>query len=326
LHRQENDSMSTHTRRDFLVHSAAAAGAMALAADRLLAQTTLGSAAADKMPEMTIARWSGPTEAEAAAIDKIAAKLVEKAIDGLGGMGRFVKRGDVVWVKPNIGWDRTPEQAANTNPEIVAALVRMCFAAGAKKVRVGDNSCDLPAKCYPASRIPEAAKREGAEVLLLDRNRTREVVIGGERVKRLPLFPEFLEADLLINVPIVKDHVLSRATLCMKNYMGVMEKRNTFHQAIPDCLVDLTRFMKPRLCVLDGVRVLKAHGPKGGNLADVVIKNTVAAGIDIVALDALGAELLGRKPADIGSIIAGQKAGLGKIDYRSLALKELAVS
>jgi uncharacterized protein (DUF362 family) len=326
LHRQENDSMSMHTRRDFLVHSAAAAGAMALAADRLLAQTPLGSAAADKIPEMTIARWSGPAETEAAAIDKIAAKLVEKAIEALGGMGRFVKRGDVVWVKPNIGWDRTPEQAANTNPEIVAALVRMCFAAGAKKIKVGDNSCDLPAKCYPASRIPEAAKREGAEVYLLDRNRVREVAIGGERVKRLPLFPEFLEADLLINVPIVKDHVLAGATLCMKNYMGVMEKRNTFHQAIPDCLVDLTRFMKPRLCVLDGVRVLKAHGPKGGNLADVEIKNTVAAGIDIVALDALGAELLGRKPAGISSIVKGQAAGLGKMDYRMLALKELAVS
>jgi len=324
----KSETMSMHTRRDFLVHSAAAAGAVALGADRLLAQSYAGATQIDagKLPEMTIARWAGPAAADAAATDKIAAKLIEKAIEALGGMGRFVHSGDVVWVKPNIGWDRTPEQAANTNPEIVAAVVRMCFAAGAKKVRVGDNSCDLPGKCYPASRIPEAAKREGAEVLLLDRNRTREVVIGGQRVKRLPLFPEFLEADLLINVPIVKDHVLSRATLCMKNYMGVMEKRNTFHQAIPDCLVDLTRFMKPRLCILDGVRVLKAHGPKGGNLADVVIKNTVAAGIDIVALDALGAELLGRKPTDIGSVVAGQKAGLGKMDYRSLALKELAVS
>jgi len=311
------------TRRDFLLHSAATAGAVALAGNRLLAQAT--SAAADKMPEMTIARWAGAAEAEATP-EQIAAKLVEKAIAGLGGMGRFVKRGDVVWVKPNIGWDRSPEQAANTNPELVAALVRMCFAAGAKKVRVGDNSCDLPAKCYPASRIPEAAKREGAEVLLLDRNRVREVAIGGERFKRMLLFPEFLEADLLINVPIVKDHVLARATLCMKNYMGLMEKRGNFHQAIPECLVDLTRFMKPRLCVLDGVRILKAHGPKGGNLADVVVKNTVAAGVDIVALDALGAELLGRKPGDVPSIVAGQAGGLGRIDYRTLALKELAVS
>ena len=96
--------------------------------------------------------------------------------------------------------------------------------------------------------------------------------------------------------PIVKHHVLSNATLCMKNYMGVMDNRAPFHQDFAACLCDLTRFMKPRLCVIDAVRILKDHGPTGGNMEDVVVKSTVAAGVDIVALDALGLELLGREP------------------------------
>jgi uncharacterized protein (DUF362 family) len=112
----------------------------------------------------------------------------------------------------------------------------------------------------------------------------------------------------------------------MKNYMGVIDKRNLFHQDIPTCLADLTRFLKPRICVLDCMRVLTAHGPKGGNLADVAAKMTVAAGVDIVAMDAFGAEIMGRKPQDVSSIVKGEKWGLGKVDYRSLALREISVS
>lgn len=130
----------------------------------------------------------------------------------------------------------------------------------------------------------------------------------------------------MLNVPIIKHHSLARATMCLKNYMGVIEDRRTFHQAIADCLADLTRFMKPRVTVLDGIRILKAHGPKGGNPADVELKTAVAAGTDPVALDAWGAELMGLKPADVESTVRGQELGLGTMDYRSLNLKEIAVS
>ena len=135
-----------------------------------------------------------------------------------------------------------------------------------------------------------------------------------------------LDCDLVINVPIVKHHVLANLTMCMKNYMGVIESRKFFHQNLPVCVTDITRFLKPRISILDAVRVLTAHGPSGGNLADVRLLSTVAAGVDIVALDAFGAELMGKEPKSIGSIALGEKAGLGKIDYRSLALKELKVS
>ncbi|HUT93194.1 MAG TPA: DUF362 domain-containing protein [Thermoguttaceae bacterium] len=311
--------MSEHSRREFLVRSATA-GALAFGAKDLLAAQ---AAAAD----MTIAKWTGAEATSNSQIDKVAAQLTEKAIEGLGGMKRFVSRGDVVWVKPNIGWDRTPELAANTNPAVVATLVRLSFEAGAKTVKVGDNPCDLAEKTYDASGIAAAVRPLGAKVVLLDRKRFRETSVKGERMKTLLMYPEILDCDVVINVPVVKHHALASCTACMKNYMGVIDERRPFHQALPECLVDLTRFMKPRtgLHVLDGVRILQGHGPKGGNPADVVLKTTIAAGVDPVALDAFGAELMGRKPSEIGSVVKGNEAGLGTMDYRSLA-REIAVS
>jgi uncharacterized protein (DUF362 family) len=311
--------MCDRSRREFLLGSAAA-GLLAARPEPLLAQ------ASAKPTDMTIARWSGAKPAADAAMKNIAVKLTEQAIEALGGMKRFVSRGDVVWVKPNIGWDRTPETAANTNPDVVATLIRLCFAAGAKTVKVGDNPCDVAQRTYEASGIAAAAREAGAKVVFLDPTRFKEAKIDGEQVKTIPIYPEIIETDLVINVPIVKHHRLAGLTMCMKNYMGVIDKRNTFHQAIAPSVADLTRFMKPRLCILDATRILKANGPKGGKLEDVEAKLTLAAGVDIVALDAWGAEVVGKNPAEIGSIVKGQELGLGKIDYRSLALRELAVS
>jgi len=313
--------MSQHSRREFLAQSAA--GMMALGTSGLWSSV---AQSAEKPADMAIARWSGAKDLSAADFQKAAVALTEKSIEAVGGLKRFMGRGSVVWVKPNIGWDRTPEQAANTNPDVVATLVRLAFDAGAKRVIVGDNSCDLPPKAYAASGIPDAVKKLGAEIALVDRSRFKETSIKGEKVKAIPMFPGILDCDLVINVPIAKHHVLAKATLCMKNYMGVIENRKLFHQDIPTCLADITRFMKPQITVLDAMRVLAAHGPKGGNLADVRVKTTVAAGVDIVALDALGAELLDFPPSEIGSVVKGQEAGLGKMDYRSLALREIAVS
>ena len=312
--------MGGYSRRDFLVRSAA--GVSALAGSSRLPAAAFGQ---EKPADMTIARWSGKEGLSAEELQNVAVQLTEKALAGVGGLGRFVGKGDVVWVKPNIGWDRKPELAANCNPDLVATVVRLCFEAGAKVVKVGDNPCDKPEKTYVTSGIPEAAKAAGAEILMLDRTRFKETAINGERVKSIPIFPGIMECDLVINVPVVKHHVLATGTLCMKNYMGVVEKRSLFHQAMPVCLADITRFMKPRICILDATRVLMAHGPKGGKLEDVQVKGTVAAGVDIVAMDSLGAELLGKTRADVKSISAGEKAGLGKADYRSLALAEITI-
>ena len=313
--------MGSYSRRDFLARSAA--GVSALAGSSWLSAAAFGQ---EKPADMSIARWSGKEGLSAEELQSVAVQLTEKALAGVGGLGRFVGKGDVVWVKPNIGWDRKPELAANCNPDLVATVVRLCFEAGAKAVKVGDNPCDIAAKTYVASGIAAAVRPLGAKVVFLDPSRFRTTAIQGERVKTLPMYPEVLDCDLVINIAVAKHHRLTGGTFCMKNYMGVMENRGSFHQAIAPCVADLTRFMKPRIAILDAVRVLKANGPKGGNPADVVLKTTVAAGVDIVALDAFGAELLGRKPSEINTIVKGQEAGLGKMDYRSLNLKEVAVS
>lgn len=314
--------MGKYSRRDFIVQSTVA-GTTVWGAERLLTQE---SEAAGSDATMAIAKWNGEGTPDDAELKRIAVELTEKAVAGIGGMKRFVSQGDVVWVKPNMGWDRTPDLAANTNPDVVATLVRLCLAAGAKTVKVGDNPCDLAEKCYRASGIADAAREAGAEIVFLDRRRFRETQIGGKRMKSVPLYPEIMECDLILNVPVIKHHGQANATMCMKNYMGVMEERRLVHQDIPACLVELTRFFKPRVCVLDGIRILKNHGPKGGDPNDVELKTAVAAGTDIVALDAWGAELMGVKPSSIGSIVAGDKAGLGTMDYRSLNPREIMIS
>ena len=311
--------LSSASRRDFLRYSAATAGTMVMG-------NRFAWAFESPAPKMVITRWTGPMPQSSSDFQQAVVKLTEQTVQAMGGISRFVKRGDVVWIKPNIGWDRTPELAANTNPDLVATLVRLCYDAGAKKVKVGDNPCDLPAKAYASSGIADAAKQAGAEVIFLDRERFRETDIKGERVKSIPVFPELVESDVVINVPIAKHHVLATVTLCMKNYMGVIENRRLFHQDIPTCLADITRFMRPTFCILDCTRIMLNHGPKGGNLEDVQVKLTLAAGTDIVALDAFGAEILGRKPDQIGSVVKGQQAGLGTMDYRSLQPKEIALS
>jgi uncharacterized protein (DUF362 family) len=313
--------MTSISRREF-VAGAAVSGLWALDPGGLLR----AAAPAGRPLDLAVARWSGEKKIPDAQIDKAAGKLAEKAIEALGGMSRFVKKGDVVLIKPNIGWNHGPALAANTNPEIVAALIRLCLAAGAKTVKVGDNTCNPARKTYETSGIAAAAEALGAKVVYLDKDRFRKTAIRGERVKDVPLYPEILDCDLVINVPIAKHHVLSKATLCMKNYMGVIENRGLFHQDLPSCLTDLTRYMKPRLCLLDAVRTMTQHGPSGGRPEFVKLKWTVAAGTDIVALDAFGAELLGHKPRDIATVVKADKAGLGKMDYRKLAMKEIAVS
>lgn len=308
------------SRREFLTQTAMATGGLALGQFAAMGQGT----PADKPLDMAICRWKGePVVAEPTT--EIGVKLTKQAIEALGGMQRFVKKGDVVWVKPNIGWDRNPEQAANTNPDVLKTLIQMCFDAGAKTVKVGDNPCNDADKSYANSGLAAAAKEAGAEVIFLDRSRFRDAAIGGERLKDIPVYPEIIESDLVISVPVAKHHGSTTVTLCMKNYMGVIENRRKFHQDLPGCIRDMTAYMKPRLSVLDAVRILTANGPTGGDLKDVKRVNIVAAATDIVALDAFGCEVLGYDPAKIGTVVAGHDAKLGEMDYKKLAYRDLEV-
>lgn len=253
-----------------------------------------------------------------------AAGITRAAVDGLGGIRRFVSRGAVVVVKPNIGWDRTPEYAANTNPEVVATVVRLCYEAGAKTVKVFDHPVADARRTYKQSGIADAAAAAGASVRFVDERKFKDMQINGLALKSWPLYTEAIEADTIINLPIAKTHGISGLTLGMKNWMGVMGGwRGRIHQRIDESLVDVTRVVKPTLIILDAVRILTGNGPQGGSLADVRRLDTVAAGVDPVAVDAFGATLFGMKPAELGCVRVGHQARLGSMDLGRMNIKRI---
>jgi len=249
--------------------------------------------------------------------------LVQKALENLGGIRRFVSRQDVVVIKPNIAWDRTPDQAATTNPEVVAEMVRQCWQAGAKRVVVTDVSCNEPRRCFLRSGIQAAARAEGAEVILPDPELFQEVDIGGVVLKNWPIFKPFLEADKVFNLPIAKHHSLVGVTLGMKNWYGILGgERNRLHQQIHQSLVDLANFMLPTATLMDCYRVLLRNGPTGGNLEDVAIKKTLVAGTDPVAIDAYVAKAYWNlDPEHLPYLQMAAARGLGTVDFAALAVK-----
>ncbi|MFZ1980605.1 MAG: DUF362 domain-containing protein [Smithella sp.] len=254
------------------------------------------------------------------------AVITKAAIDGLGGIKSFISRGDIVVVKPNIGWDRLPAYAATTNPEVVSAVITLCYEAGAKQVKVFDHSVVDPRRCYKQSGIFDAATAAGGIVSYIDDRKFREVKLAGVALKSWPLYTEAIEADKFINIPIAKTHGLSTLTLGMKNLMGIMgSSRGRIHQNINGALVDLAMAVRPALIILDAVRILTANGPQGGDLADVRQLNTVIAGRDQVAVDAFGATLFGLKGTNLGYVVAGHKAGLGTMDIARLKIKKINV-
>jgi len=253
-------------------------------------------------------------------------KIVMAALDAMGGIRKFISRGDIVVIKPNIGWDRTPEQAANTNPEVVAAVVKLCFEAGAKKVKVFDRPVNDPRRCYVQSGIASAAKALGADVDYMDERKFKDMAINGQALKSWPLYSDIFEADKVISIPIAKHHGLAKLTLSMKNWMGVMGgSRRQIHQKLDESLVDLSLKIKPTLTILDAVRILTANGPQGGSLADVKKLDTVIVGFDPVAIDSYGATLFGMKGSDLGYVTIGYKLGLGQMDLTKMKIKKIQV-
>lgn len=299
-------------RREFLKYSAIAGCGLFLG-ERL---DLITPAEAAERYDLVVARGAG----------KSASFITKAAVDAFGGMKRFISRGDVVVIKPNIGWDRTTEQAANTNPEVVAAIVKLCFEAGAKKVKVFDRSVNDPRRCYKQSGIADAVSSLGAEVSFVDDRRFKDVSIKGQVLTSWPLYTDVLEADKLINIPVAKHHGLTKLTMSMKNWMGIMGgQRGRIHQKIGECLADICLVVKPTLTVLDSIRVLTANGPQGGSPADVKRLDTVIVGIDQVGIDSYGATLFGMKGSDLSYVKAGAAAGLGVMDLSRLKIKKLNV-
>ena len=277
-----------------------------------------GPRAGDPLAELVIAR-GGLLDAPGLASD-----LVGKALDALGGMKRFVSRGDIVVVKPNIGWDRMPIHAANTNPDVVGAVVEQAFNAGAKKVIVADGSCNEPERCFQRSGIWRKAYSLGAEVVLPAEHRYRTTRMKGEILDEWPIFTTLVDADKVINVPVAKHHNLAKFTAGMKNWYGVLGgRRNRLHQSIDVSIADLATFMRPSLVVIDAMRVLVRNGPQGGNIDDTRVMNTIVASVDQVAADAFACTLIGQHRDNLAYLKMAHERGIGTMYWENLRVKEV---
>lgn len=255
--------------------------------------------------------------------DHVAA--LQASLDAIGGAGRFVKPGEKVVIKPNVGWDRTPQQAANTNPILVAEMVRQCLAAGAAEVIVTDISCNYTPRCFIRSGIREAVEKAGGKIILPRDEDYLRVDLGGKLLTVWPVLKHFIETDRLINMPVVKNHSLSVCTIGMKNLYGILGgRRNQLHQEIDQSIVDLAAFCQPTLTVIDATRVMLRGGPTGGSLDNVAVKNSVICATDQVAADARAVEFIGVTADRVGHILLAQKSGLGQIDYKSIRYQEIA--
>jgi len=252
--------------------------------------------------------------------------LTKKVFDAAGGIGKFISKGDVVVVKPNISWARSPRFAATTNPEVLEAVIELCLDAGAKKVRIADNTINNARRCFAITGAGMVAKKTGADLIYPRSSLMRNMKIRGYRLDVWPVFVPLMEADKIINLPVAKDHVTSRLTLGMKNWIGAVGgRRNVLHQDIHQTIVDLARFFKPTITLIDAIRIMVKNGPSGGSASDVETRNTLILSNDPVAADAGGAQFFGIRPERIGFIRLGEKQGLGTYDLTKLDRKQVTL-
>jgi len=297
------------SRRDFIKAGLTLGATVSLASRR-------GLFAADGPPAALPASLA-PKPVLVAVRDGSRVAMLDKALAALGGIEAFVSRGQTVVIKPNIGWDAPPERGANTHPDIVGHLTRLCLAAGAKSVSVFDNPCDEWQLTYANSGIEKAARDAGAIVVNgKDKSLYREVAIpGGVNLKEARVHELVLDSDVFINVPVLKHHSGSLMTAAMKNLMGVIWDRGTYHRNdLHQTIADFLTFKRPTLNIVDAYHPMVRNGPRGISVEDVVEKRMLLASTDIVAIDAAAAKLLGHQPADVRHVKIGDQMKLGTMN------------
>jgi uncharacterized protein (DUF362 family) len=312
------------TRRDFIKAGLALGASLPLAnLERLFA--------AD-LPVKTAGVSAAPARAKSILVavrDGERAAMLDKAMAALGGMETFVKKGQTVLVKPNIGWDSPPERGADTHPELVKRVVEMCFAAGAKSVSMFDNSCDQWRRAYANSGMEKVAQDTGA-ILVNGKDETlyREVAIpGGVKLREAKVHSLVLDSDVFINVPVLKHHGGTLITACMKNLMGIVWNRGFYHRVdLHQCIADLLTFKKPTLNILDAYAPMVRNGPWGKSADDLVVMRTLLVSTDIVAIDAAGAKLLNHQPSDVRHVGIAAEMKLGTMDLEQVDIRRFKLA
>lgn len=271
---------------------------------------------------------------QAAGYDLVAVKggepdvMFQKAIQAIGGMGKFVKKGQKVLVKPNIGWDAVPERAANTNPILVGEIVKHCVAAGAKEVYVFDHTCNEWTYCYRNSGIEKAVKNAGGKMAPgnSEANYHEVEVESAQIIKKTKVHELVLETDVFINVPVLKDHSATKLSIGMKNLMGIIWDRRFWHKNnLHQCIAEFTDYRKPDLTIVDAYNVMKKNGPRGVSTADVQKMKYQIISPDIVAADAASAKIFGLNPDDIKYIKLADELKIGTKNLNNLNIKRIAL-
>jgi uncharacterized protein (DUF362 family) len=254
--------------------------------------------------------------------------MFDRAILGMGGMEKFVKRGQTVAVKPNIGWDALPERAANTNPRLVAKIIEHCLAAGAKDVYVFDHTINEWTRCYKNSGIEKAARDAGGKIVSgSSQGRYHEIEVpSGKILKKVHVHELILESDVFINVPILKHHGGAGLCIAMKNLMGTVWDRKFWHaNGLHQCIADYASAVQPDLNVVDGYRVIMKNGPRGVSVSDVETRKFLILTPDIVAADVAATKFLAKNPEQIGHIRIAGEMGLGENDLSKLQINRIQI-
>ncbi|MDR0505608.1 MAG: DUF362 domain-containing protein [Dysgonamonadaceae bacterium] len=305
-------------RRDFIKTSAAISVAM-LTFNKLEAAKTTNTLMVESAPDMVAVMGGEP------------AQLLQRALTEMGGIGKYVKKGQSVVIKPNIGWDKKPDFAANTNPELIGELVKQCFSAGAKKVTIFDHTCDNWQKCYENSGIEKAAKAAGATVLPgNDEVYYKEISLPqGVKLKSVKIHQALLESDVWFNVPVLKNHGGAKMSIAMKNYMGIVWDRAYFHSNdLYQCIADSCTWMKkPALNIIDAYRCMRKNGPQGRSVSDTNVLKTIIVSPNIVAADTAAIGLFNQVEKmdieEVGYIANGEKLKLGTQKINKLNIKRI---
>ncbi|MBI4811554.1 MAG: DUF362 domain-containing protein [Ignavibacteriales bacterium] len=254
--------------------------------------------------------------------------MFDKGIQELGGMKAFIKKGQKVVIKPNIGWDVSPERAGNTNPRLISRIINHCSDAGAKEIIVVDHTCDEWQRCYKNSGIERAVKDAGGKIAPGgSESYYHDVKIPkGKSLTSAKEHEVILGADVFINVPILKNHSGTSLTIAMKNLMGNVWDRRYWHgNDLHQCIADFATYRKPDLNIVDAYNVMKSNGPRGVSTEDVVTMKAQLISTDMVAIDAAAAKLFGIKPEDVRHIQIAADLKVGRMDLEKLNIKRITV-
>lgn len=304
-------------RRNFLKMQMKGAGlAMAAGSGLLLPKAGLTEA----VPDIAVTKGA-----------KIAG--VRKAVEMLGGMSRFVKKGNRVLIKPNMSFARGPEYATTTHPEVVREVVIMCMEAGAASVRVLDHPLAPADRCLARTGIKDILKpidKNMVHMVESDHLYSEVKIPDGLAITKMDIMKEVLKSDVLIAVPVAKSHSSTGVSLSMKGMMGLIYNRRVLHWMydLDDSIVDMNTVLKADLVIIDGSRVLTTNGP--GGPGKVVVKNTIIASTDCVAADAYAVsafEWYGKKfkPRQVAHIREAHERDLGRMDIENLSIKTVTV-